>query len=237
MMDRGAGGRDGGGGGVAVGAEVGLAEHGLGVGGEGSALGCELFGRAARLVAHELHDALGQIHGGLGVVSDAELEEQVGPAHDAQADLAVLADHLGDLGQRVDRGVDDVVEKANREMDDAAQLVPVNLGIVAVFALGVALAEVDGAEVAGFVGEQWLLAAGVGGFDLAQGGGGIVPIDAVEEDNARIAGLPRLLDQEVEDLACIELVQHLPGVGGHEVVLLVFLHGAHEGFGQADGEV
>ena len=48
----------------------------------------------------EAHDALGQGDARLGIIGDAQLEEQVGKAHDAQADLAVAAHGLVDAFQR-----------------------------------------------------------------------------------------------------------------------------------------
>ncbi len=63
------------------------------------------------------------------------------------------------------------------------------------------LRQVDGAEVAGLVRQQRLLAAGVGALDLADWGVGLSRVDAVEEDDPRLAVLPGLLDDLLEDLA------------------------------------
>jgi len=49
-----------------------------------------------------------------------------------------------------------------------------------------------------------LLSAWIGGFDLAQSGGGIVPVEPVQEDDARLAVLPSQIDDEIEDLASVQ---------------------------------
>ena len=131
----------------------------------------------------EAHDALGQGDARLGIIGDAQLEEQVGKAHDAQADLAVAAHGLVDAFQREARGVDDVVQEAHGQMHHLLQAVPVDTGRGGIFVMLVAghkeAGQIDGAQVAGLVGQQGLFAAGVGGFDLALGGRGVVAVDAV----------------------------------------------------------
>ena len=64
--------------------------------------------------------------------------------------------------------------------------------------------KVQRAEVAGFIGQQGLFAAGVGAFDLALRRSGVVAVDAVKEDDAGIAALPRLVHQQVEHFAGVE---------------------------------
>jgi len=82
-----------------------------------------------------------------------------------------------------------------------------------------------------------LFAAGVGGFDLADQRGRVVAIEAVEEDDSRLAVLPRLLDDAVEHLAGVEGTADLPAARVEEVVLLILLHRFHELFGDADGDI
>ena len=60
------------------------------------------------------------------------------------------------------------------------------------------LREVDGPQVAGLVGQQGLLAAGIGGLDCA--GKGVRGIDPVDEDHARIASPPGGVGDEVHQL-------------------------------------
>ena len=79
------------------------------------------------LLVHELLDPPAQRHALVRVVRDAELDEEVGQAHDAEADPADALRQLGDLGQRILVGVDHVLEEVGREMDHLAQRVPVDL--------------------------------------------------------------------------------------------------------------
>ena len=113
---QGARGRDGGDCGIAVGAFAALGEDGFRIGREGPAL----FGQTGRggvaFGIDEAHDAFGQGDARLGIIGDAQLEEEVGKAHDAQADLAVAAHGLVDALQREARGVDDVVQEAHGQV-------------------------------------------------------------------------------------------------------------------------
>ena len=199
MMRDGAGGGDGGDGGVAQRAGR-LRRRRCEPSKLGNTPRCfgELDRGRLRLLVDEVHDLAGQVHGLVGVVGDAEPEEQVGEAHDAQADLAVAAGHLGDLRQRVVVDVDDVVQEAHGGLDDAPQAAVVEVAVVA------HAGQVDGAQVARLVGQQGLLAAGVGALDRAQLGRGVVLVDAVDEDDAGVAVLPGQRDDEVEDLARLE---------------------------------
>src|SRR5699024_4305031 len=80
-------------------------------------------------------------------------------------------------------------------------------------------------------------AAGVGAFDLALRRSGVVAVDAVKEDDAGIAALPRLVHQQVEHFAGVEASLLLAAGGVDEGVVPIMLHGLHEGFGNAYGEV
>ncbi len=173
--------------------------------GKHAALVGELDRGGPRLGVHELHELAGQPHRLVGVVGDAEPEEQVGEAHDAQADLAVAAAHFGDLRQRVVVDVDDVVQEAHGRLDDAPQAAVVDVAVVA------HAGQVDRAQVARLVGQQRLLAAGVGAFDRAELGRGVVLVDAVDEDDAGVAVLPGQRDHRVEDLAGLERAHRLAG--------------------------
>ena len=86
-------------------------------------------------------------------------------------------------------------------MDDLLQSFPVDVAILDQHA------QVDGAQVAGFIGQKRLLAAGVGGFDLADQRGRVVAIQAIEKDNARLAVFPGLLDDPLEYLAGVQGVR------------------------------
>ena len=62
--------------------------------------------------------------------------------------------------------------------------------------------QVDGAKVARLVGQQRLLAAGIGGRSPA--GDDVVLVQAVQEDDARLAGLPSRVHDGLEHLAGVE---------------------------------
>ena len=85
----------------------------------GQALGLDLG-----LLVHELLDLPAQLHALVGVVGDAQPHEQVGQAHDAEADAADVLGQLGDLAQRVLVGVDHVLEEVGRDVDHAAEAGP-----------------------------------------------------------------------------------------------------------------
>ena len=79
------------------------------------------------LLVDELLDLPAQRDPLLGVVGNAQLDEQVGEAHDAQTDAADALRQLGDLRQRILVGVDHVLEEMGREVDHLPQAVPVDL--------------------------------------------------------------------------------------------------------------
>ena len=154
------------------------------------------------------HDLLAQLQGLRGVVGDPQPDEQIRQAHDPQADLAVGVGDGGDLGQGVVALVDDVVQEGDPQVRQAVQFLPVQ--VAALDQAG----QVDGAQVAGFIGQQGLLAARVGGFESAHLRGGVVPLDGVQEDEARVAGLQGVAADEVEDLPGPEPSHLLSGCGG-----------------------
>jgi hypothetical protein len=65
----------------------------------------------------------------------------------------------------------------------------------------------------------------------------IVAVEAVQKDDARFAVFPGLRDDPVEDLPGVELARHLAVAGIEEVVIFVFFHRLHEGFGEPHGNV
>ena len=140
-----------------------------------------------------------------------------------------------DFVQRVARHVDDVVEEPHRPGNGVLQrrVVDHRAPVAGDHELG----EVDGAQVAGLQRQQRLLAAGVGGLDLPQRGGGVVRVDAVEKDDAGVPGLPGLGDQRLVDLGGVEPAGDLPVARVHQVVVLPGGGGLHEGVGHADRDV
>ncbi len=99
------------------------------------------------------------------------------------------------------------------------------------------LGQVQGPEVAGLVGQERLLAAGVGGFDLPQVGDGVAPVEGVQEDDAGLAGGPGALDDEVEEPGGAHLLDLPAGAGVDQGEVPVFFDRLHEGVGQAHGDV
>ena len=120
-------------------------------------------------------------------------------------------------------------------MHDVGELVPVDVGPV----LGEAheLGQVDRAEVARLVRQQRLLTARVRRLDLAELRRRVVAVDAVDEDDAGVAGRPRHLDDEVVDLASVELARDLLGSRVDQVVGGAGLHGLHELLGERHRDV
>ena len=97
---------------------------------EGAALDGEALGLGAGLVCDELHDGAADLDALLGVVGNAEADEHVGEAHDAEAGLAGEQVHALDLGDRVVVGVDGVVEEVGGRPHGGTEQVPVDLGAV-----------------------------------------------------------------------------------------------------------
>ena len=117
----GAGGGDGGDGGVAHAAQAVALVAAAGEGGKVAPLVREPGGGQPGLLLDEGHDLFGHRHRLLGVVADAHLQEEVGKAHDPQADLPGLQGALFDLGEREVVGVDDVVQEVDRVVHQVAR--------------------------------------------------------------------------------------------------------------------
>ena len=107
------------------------------------------------LVVHELHHPLGEGEALVGVVGDAELDQEVGEAHDPEPDAPVAPAHPVDLVQRVVVLLDHVVQEADRGVYRLPQLVPVDLARL----LYIEALQVDRTEVARVVRRQVRLAS------------------------------------------------------------------------------
>jgi hypothetical protein len=230
---QGAGGGDGGDGGVSDGPAVpvdALVKEGE----RAPDLGQLLTGLVADGI-HRVHDLLGQGDALLAVVGHAHVEEHVRKAHDAQADLAGGAGHPVDLGQGVLVDLNHVVQEVDGGADGLFQLGPVQHPPGG--GLHQVVDQVDGAQVAALIGQQRLLSAGVGGLDLPLAGHHVVPVQPVQEDDARLAGLPGRGDNGIKDRPGAVLAHHPAGGGVHQVVGLVLAHRLHKRLGDAHGEV
>ena len=126
----------------------------------------------------EAHQLVRQLHRLVGIIRDAQIQQHIRPPHDAQADFPGLLGGEIDLRQGVLVGVDDIVQEMDRSADGVRQLIPVD-GVSAVPALLNHLHQVDGPQVAAFIGQKRLLAAGIGGFDLPLSGNHVVSVEAV----------------------------------------------------------
>src|ERR1051325_3943294 len=226
-----AGRRDRGGGGVAQRAVPGALPPRSGPGREGAAALGECSRGCQRLAFEERGDAIGERERGVGVVGDAEGGERVGPAHDAEADLAGRRGGALDLGQRIAIGIDDVVEEPHGGVDRGGEPRPVELAGCD------EAAEVDRAKGARFEREQWLLAARVGCFDRAEAWGGMQLVDPVDEHAARVAAGPRGVGHRVEHAARVELAGGLAGAWVDQRVAGAVAHRGHERVGHGDRQV
>ncbi|MNS48949.1 hypothetical protein D3C72_815370 [compost metagenome] len=97
--------------------------------------------------------------------------------------------------------------------------------------------EVDRAQVAALVGDQGLLAAGVGGLVKTHPGHRAVVVHPVDEHHPRLAGRVSASSNPLEDLAGVELARHLTRAGVHQVVGGAGLHRGHKGVGDGDRDV
>ena len=78
------------------------------------------------------------------------------------------------------------------------------------------------------MGQQRLLAARVGAFNLTQLRVRVVPVNHIQEYQAWIAGLPGHAGQQVEDFFGVTLTGNLPGARVDQVILLIGLDPLHE---------
>src|ERR687885_1722701 len=186
------------------------------------------------LVVDELHHLLSEGETLLGVVGDAELDQQVGEAHDAEAYAAVPAAHLVYLRQRVVVHLDNVVEKADRGVDRLAQVVPVYVAGFAI--LPVEALQVDASEVARVVGGQVSLRTRVRGL-YGKLRGGVVGVDLVYKDHTRLAVEPGPLDDPGEEVPRPHRPRYRLVPRVYEVEVLILLYGLHKGVGDGDRDV
>ena len=198
---------------------------------ERAALLRQLFRRDLRLFVDELHHLAAERDAFIGVVRDAEPHEQVGPAHDPEADAADPLRQIVDLGERVLVRVDDVVEEVSGEMHDRPEAIPIHRPVLD------EQADVDRAEIAHVVREQRLLAAGVRGLVAPEVRHGVVVVGAIDEEHARLARLPGAVHDLLEHIAGVELADDLAGAGVDQVVGLPGLERDHEGVRDRDRNV
>src|SRR5829696_1842085 len=184
------------------------------------------------LVVHELHHPLGEGETLFGVVGDAELDEQVGEAHDPEPDAPVPPAHPVYLFQRIIVLLDHVVEEADRGVHRLPQLVPVDLASL----LYIEALQVDGTQVARVVRRQVRLRARVRRLygELRRR---VVVVDLVYEDDPGLAVQPRPLHYSAEQVARPHRLHDLAVSGVLQLEVRVGLYGLHELVGDSDGDV
>ncbi len=203
-------------------------------------------------IAHEF----GNLGGGLArfvrVVAQAQHDQRVAQAGEAEADAALGGGFGLLLGQRPVGDVEHVVEHAHRHVDDLAEGGVVEIGG---FLEGVIdeTGQVDRAEAAAAVGRQRLLGAGVGRLDGLAVVEVVVLVHAVEEQDARLGVVvgrahdlvPQLArghlaidPQAVVALVGAGLLDVGAGLGAmHQFDIAVGFDRLHEGVGDADRDV
>ncbi len=97
--------------------------------------------------------------------------------------------------------------------------------------------EVERAQVARFIGQQGLLAAGVGRFDHAGFRGRVAFVEPVDEDETRLPRMPGLFDELPENLGGALFFDHLVVSRVDQVVFAVGGQGLHEFVGNGHREI
>ncbi len=166
----------------------------------------------------------------VGVVRKAEHEQSVVDPHDAEADLPGLLRRFLDLRYRIDVFVDDGVEEPDRHTGGVRERFLVESPPA--YAGG----EVDAPEDAALVGEERLLSAGVCRVDLTEVRGGVVPVDLVVKEDARLAVLPDPVDDAGPDPADRDRYAR-SGVGDPDFVLPALRDEVHERIVHHHGDV
>ena len=133
---------------------------------------------------HLARDILGELHGLRRAVFHAQQRHGAAEAEEAHAVPALAHDLVALPLERQAVDLDHVVEHAGEDLDDLAVLGPIELGLIGE-RLTHEAREVHGAEQAGSIGRQRLLAAGIGRADVLAPPVVVHLIDAVDEDEAR----------------------------------------------------
>ena len=179
---------------------------------------CQLPRCPVSFLLDKLHHLLGQFRSLNAVVADAQLDQQIRPPHHAQADAPGFAAHLGNFRNRVIVHINDAVQHMDGGGNHFRHSRPVNLNIVRRVAHHPR--QIERAEVAGFVRQQGLFPAGIGGLNIAQLRVGIVPVDAVQKDDAGVAGAPGQFRHPLKDGAGVEPAGRCASARVHQVIFL-----------------
>jgi len=160
------------------------------------------------------------------VIGHPDTQQHIRKTHDAQSDFTRFASARFDLGQWEFIHIDHIIQETHRQMNSAGHFGPVD------FIMG-ALADdharkIERPQVAGFIGQQGLLPAGIGAFDFAQLGGGIIAVDTVDENNPGIACLPGAVDYLVVDFFGIQLAGRFAVMRVDQVIVSTLFNRFHK---------
>ncbi len=175
-----------------------------------------------RLLVDEAHQLTSQLDRAPRPIRLIQLDQHVGPTHDAETDPANSLGQIIDLRQRVLVRVYHVVEEVRRRSHGRSERFPVDSPVID------ERSHVDRPEVADVVRQQRLLAARIGGLVAAEAGHRVVAIRLIDEVDARLSVSPRAVDDSPEYVSRIQLAYRLTGSRAPQVVRLAALHGIHE---------
>src|SRR5215217_2813913 len=184
------------------------------------------------LVVHELHHPLGEGEALVGVVGYAELDQEVGEAHDPEPDAPVAPAHPVDLVQRVVVLLDHVVQEAYGGMYRLPQLVPVDLTRL----LYIEALQVDRTQIARVIRRQMRLATRIRALDLELRRR-VVGVDLVYKHDARLAVEPRPLHYSAEEIPRPHGLDDFAVTRVPELEVRIGLHSLHELVRDGDGDV
>ena len=88
--------------------------------------------------------------------------------------------------------------------------------------------QVDRTKVAGLIGQERLLAAGVGGFDFPEHRSRLVSVDGIDEHHAGITVFPRQIGNQIENFTCPERTDDFFSSRIDQLIVAVCLYGSHE---------
>ena len=202
---------------------------------EGAPLLCEVVGCLVGMQSNKSHELIGNLKGLVGFIHNAELNQQIGEAHDAETDLLCLFGMGLDRRQRKTGSIERIIEEPNCERNDGCKPIIVDCHTAAV--RSETSSDVDRTERTGLMGKKRLLAAGVGGLDRPKMRGGIRAVDGVEEENAWFPGLSGGCNEPVEDHRGRETTNGLCVPWVDEGIRPVPFDCLHETVGETDGEI
>ena len=169
------------------------------------------------------------------IVRNAQHQQCICPAHDTQTDLSGSTGDFCDLIQRVVVHIDDIVQEVHGRFHGFSQQPEVKF--IADQCLSEHFHQIDGAQIAAFIRQQRLLTARVGAFDLAHGRDHVIPVQTIQEDDARLSVFPGMVHDHIEDLLRTEMADGLLGLRIDQVVIAVALYRLHKGLSNAHADI